>query len=43
MTARSWRLLVDRPKGGAANMAIDEAVLRARIAGEAPPTVRFYG
>jgi lipoate-protein ligase A len=43
MTARSWRLLVDRPKDGATNMAIDEAVLRARIVSEVPPTVRFYG
>jgi lipoate-protein ligase A len=43
MTARTWRLLVGPPRDGATNMAIDEAVLRARIAGAAPPTVRFYG
>jgi lipoate-protein ligase A len=38
----SWRLLVTEPLDGATNMAIDEALLRARIAGEAPPTVRFF-
>ena len=39
----SWRLLVTAPADGATNMAIDEAVLRERITGGAPPTVRFYG
>jgi lipoate-protein ligase A len=38
----SWRLLVTEPLDGATNMAIDEALLRARIAGEAGPTVRFF-
>ncbi|MBI4014280.1 MAG: lipoate--protein ligase family protein [Candidatus Rokubacteria bacterium] len=38
----SWRLLVTEPLDGATNMAIDEALLRARVAGEAPPTVRFF-
>ena len=38
----SWRLLVTEPLDGATNMAIDEALLRARIAGSAPPTVRFF-
>lgn len=38
-----WRLLVTPPLDGAANMATDEAVLRARIAGEGPPTIRFFG
>jgi lipoate-protein ligase A len=38
---RAWRLLVTEPLSGAANMAVDEALLRARIAG-GPPTVRFY-
>lgn len=31
------------PLDGATNMAIDEAILRSRIAGEGPPTLRFYG
>lgn len=38
----TWRLLVTPPLDGATNMAIDEALLRARIAGEAAPTVRFF-
>jgi lipoyl(octanoyl) transferase len=42
--ARSaWRLLVTEPLDGATNMALDEALLRSRLAGEAPPTVRFFG
>jgi len=35
--------LVTEPLDGATNMAVDEALLRGRITGEAPPTVRFYG
>jgi len=42
-TMATWRLLVTEPLDGATNMAIDEALLRSRISGEAPPTVRFYG
>lgn len=38
----TWRLLVTDPLDGPTNMAVDEALLRARIAGEAPPTVRFF-
>ncbi len=37
-----WRLAVTEPLDGARNMAIDEALLRARIAGEAGPTIRFF-
>jgi len=37
-----WRLLVSEPLDGAANMAVDEALLLGRIAGQAPPTVRFF-
>ncbi|MGH7320254.1 MAG: lipoate--protein ligase family protein, partial [Candidatus Rokuibacteriota bacterium] len=36
-------MLVTEPLEGATNMAVDEALLRARIAGDAPPTVRFFG
>lgn len=39
---RRWRLLVTEPTDGATNMAIDEALWRARQAGEAPPTLRFF-
>lgn len=39
---RAWRLLVTEPVDGATNMAIDEAVWRARQAGTAPPTLRFF-
>jgi lipoyl(octanoyl) transferase len=34
---------VTEPLDGAANMAIDEALLRSRLAGDGPPTVRFFG
>jgi lipoate-protein ligase A len=38
-----WRLLVDTtPNSGAVNMAIDEAIMDAVSAGNAPPTLRFY-
>jgi lipoate-protein ligase A len=39
----SFRLLVTEPLDGASNMAIDEALLRARLTGESPPTIRFFG
>src|SRR5207248_8171180 len=41
--APSWRLLVTEPLDGATNMAVDEALWRARLAGEGSPTVRFFG
>jgi lipoyltransferase/lipoate-protein ligase len=37
-----WRLLKLETYDAAMNMAIDEAVLRARIADKAPNTLRFY-
>ena len=40
MTA--WRLLVTEPLDGATNMALDEAILLARIREIAPPTLRFF-
>ena len=43
MASHAWRLLVTGARDGPTNMAIDEAVLRARITREAPPTVRFFG
>ena len=41
--ALPWRLLVTEPLDGATNMAVDEALLRARIQAAGAPTVRFYG
>ncbi len=38
MLPDTWRLLIDQPAGGAANMARDEAIL----AGAAQPTLRLY-
>jgi lipoyl(octanoyl) transferase len=40
---RSWRLLVTEPLDGPTNMSVDEALLRSRVQGSGPPTVRFYG
>lgn len=37
-----WRLIHSRATDGGANMAIDEAILRAVASGDAPPTLRFY-
>jgi len=34
---------VDEPGNGAWNMAVDEAILDAVVAGEVPATLRFYG
>lgn len=38
----TWRLIQDGAGEAAWNMAVDEAILEAVIAGEQPPTVRFY-
>jgi lipoate-protein ligase A len=38
----SWRLLVTEATDGVTNMAIDEVLWRARRAGTAPATLRFY-
>jgi lipoate-protein ligase A len=37
-----FRLLVTEPLDGALNMALDEALLRGRLSGAAPPTLRFF-
>ncbi len=37
-----WRLILSAPAEGATNMAVDEAILLAVSAGEAPPTLRFF-
>jgi len=37
-----WRLILDDPLNGAANMAADEAILRTVAAGNQPPTLRLY-
>ena len=38
----TWRLLPLETNNAAMNMAIDEAILTARIAGQVPNTLRFY-
>lgn len=42
MAETRWRLLVTEPLDGATNMALDEAILQARIREIAPPTLRFF-
>ncbi len=37
-----WRLILDAPRDGGANMAYDEAILRAVARGAQPPTLRLY-
>lgn len=37
-----WRLTITEPLDGASNMALDEALLLARIGSVAPPTLRFF-
>jgi len=39
----SFRLLVTEPLDGAANMALDEALLLSRLRHGSPPTLRFFG
>ncbi|MGH8059851.1 MAG: lipoate--protein ligase family protein [Candidatus Entotheonellia bacterium] len=41
-TPPRWRLLQTGPGDGFTNMAVDEALLDACIAGSAPPALRFY-
>ncbi len=42
-TPALWRLVIDEsPRSGAANMAIDQAIAEACVAGESLPTLRFY-
>ena len=38
----AWRLLPLETSNAFANMAVDEAILEARIAGQVPNTLRFY-
>jgi lipoate-protein ligase A len=38
-----WRIIISAPASGPANMALDEAILQAVSAGQAPPTLRLYG
>ena len=42
MTGARFRLLVTEPLDGAANMALDEALLLSRLRHHAPPTLRFF-
>lgn len=38
----TWRLIKDGTASGSFNMAVDEAILRARKTEEVPSTIRFY-
>jgi lipoate-protein ligase A len=42
MPHTTWRLLIDDPADGAANMARDEAIATVHAAGTTPPTLRLY-
>ncbi len=42
VTCAVWRLLLSTPADGAANMAIDEAIWQAVVAGRVLPTLRLY-
>ena len=42
MTLPRFRLLVTEPLDGAANMALDEALLLSRLRHGSPPTLRFF-
>jgi len=42
MLPDTWRLLIDQPADGAANMARDEALLSTQAVGAAQPTLRLY-
>lgn len=42
LPSATWRLILDAPAPGVRNMAVDEAILQAVMAGEAPPTLRLY-
>lgn len=37
-----WRIIYDRPAGGAMNMAVDEAILESVVNGSSLPTLRLY-
>ena len=37
-----WRVIYDKPRSGAENMAIDQAIMEAVGAENMPPTLRFY-
>ncbi len=42
MPPDTWRLLIDQPADGAANMARDEAILSSHADGASQPTLRLY-
>ena len=42
LSPAAWRLLIDEAAEGASNMAVDEAIAEATVAGHALPTLRFY-
>jgi lipoate-protein ligase A len=42
MSPDAWRLLLDPPRDGASNMAVDEMLLEETAVGRSPPTLRLY-
>ena len=40
---QTWRIILDIDRDPAMNMALDTAILESVIAGDVPPTLRFYG
>ena len=38
-----WRIINTGFNNAASNMGMDEAIMEAYAAGQAPPTIRFYG
>ncbi len=42
MDNSTWRLLITGTDGGSMNMAVDQAIMEAVAAENAPPTLRFY-
>jgi len=39
---RDWRLIESGPAAGSRNLALDDAIFAAVLAGDAPPTLRLY-
>ena len=37
-----WRIITDRPRSGAENMAVDEAILESVVNKSSAPVIRFY-
>jgi len=42
MPVETWRAIIDQPRDGATNMALDEALLKSVGARQSPPVLRLY-